>query len=667
MISAVLDHLWQSTLVALAAGLLATAFRKAGARVRYGLWLAASAKFLIPFAALAWLGRLLTPAVRPPPVATADTAFITRASQPFSHALGPPLAGEAAVPVAHAMVAAGPQAAMPLNPGLILLGVWALGAAAVLIFWMARWARVRSAVRHAAPVALAAPAPMPVLVSAWMQEPGLVGLWRPVLVVPETLLDHLTRPEIDALVAHEACHLRRRDNLTAMLHMLVEALFWFHPVVWWIGARLIEERERACDEAVIGSGHSRAAYARSLVECCRLYLQSPLSCVAGASGSHLQRRVEAIMTAPPCPSLSRSAKALLLSAGVCALASPVAAGWLTSPAGHAAAAQVAALASKAAPVQLADLRMPSLAAPRAQAAAQDEVAAPRPGEPTPPPQVAPIQASDPLPLSPEVQLAQASLIPVSARTPEADVLVTAAAVATTPTPSLLSDPPWVRTPPLNWSSPDSVYPTAAGARHLPGRATLRCHVDDRGQLFGCKVISETPVGMGFGTAAIRFQPDYRLRTLAADGLPVRGRMVDVTVEFTPRDWARIVGEGKDWDASKPAPVVRWIVNPLEPSLLHRAHYPPEALAKGLAAEVALHCKVKPDGYLTDCLVARETPAGLGFGRYALLARPNLLRVDTHALDGSPMAGRTVEVRYVFNPPCYAMADRNQTPCPAPPR
>ena len=76
---------------------------------------------------------------------------------------------------------------------LILLAVWALGCMAVLAVWMARWAKVRSAVRAGALLAL--PAPMPVLASPWMREPGLVGLWRPVLVVPESLFYHLSRAE----------------------------------------------------------------------------------------------------------------------------------------------------------------------------------------------------------------------------------------------------------------------------------------------------------------------------------------------------------------------------------------------------------------------------------------------------------------------------------------
>jgi hypothetical protein len=128
--------------------------------------------------------------------------------------------------------------------------------------------------------------------------------------------------------------------------MLVEALFWFHPMVWWIGGRLVDERERACDEAVVGSGHDPAVYARGLLECCRLFLQSPLRCVAGASGSNLSRRVEMIMTLPHRSPLSRQGKALLVAAGICALASPVAAGWLTSPAMRQVAAQAVALASR---------------------------------------------------------------------------------------------------------------------------------------------------------------------------------------------------------------------------------------------------------------------------------------------------------------------------------
>lgn len=359
MLAAVLDHLWQSTLVALAAGLLAAALGKAPARARHGLWVAASIKFLIPFAALMTLGRVLAPGLAAPrllasvglsPVhAAPEAALIQAAAQPFDRAAAlqaslPPIQATAALV---ARGASGP--ALHLDPVLMLALFWAVGSAAVLARWAIRWARVQAAAGSARPVDW--PAPMPVLASASLMEPGLVGLFKPVLLVPESLPERLTRLEIDAIIEHEACHLRRRDNLTAALHMLVEALFWFHPLVWWIGARLIAERERACDEAVLNAGHDRAAYARGLLESCRLYLQSPLDCVAGASGSKLKARVEAIMTAPPAVPLPVSRKALLLAAGVCAVATPVAAGLLTTPSGHQAIGAPAALAAVLAPAR----------------------------------------------------------------------------------------------------------------------------------------------------------------------------------------------------------------------------------------------------------------------------------------------------------------------------
>jgi beta-lactamase regulating signal transducer with metallopeptidase domain len=330
VIFAILDHLWQSTLFALAAGLLALAFGKAGAAVRYGLWLVASAKFLVPFAVLAVIGRLLAPVGPPPAAAAAEAAIIAQAAQPFSQPHAAPI-----------------HISPAFDPAFVLLAVWAIGCAGVLGVWAIRWRTVREILRSARPLAWAAP--MPVVTSASLMEPGLVGLWRPVLLIPESLPDHLGQAEIDALLAHETAHFRRRDNLTAAAHMLVEALFWFHPLVWWIGARLIEERERACDEAVVRAGHDRTAYARSLVESCRLYLQSPLSCVSGASGSSLETRVAMIMTSPLCRPLTASGKILLLAAGACALASPVAAGWLTSPAGQQAITHVSAAVSQAIP------------------------------------------------------------------------------------------------------------------------------------------------------------------------------------------------------------------------------------------------------------------------------------------------------------------------------
>jgi len=52
-------------------------------------------------------------------------------------------------------------------------------------------------------------------------------------------------------------------------------------MVWWLGVRLMEERERACDEEVLRNGGEPRAYAEGILKICELYLASPLACVAG--------------------------------------------------------------------------------------------------------------------------------------------------------------------------------------------------------------------------------------------------------------------------------------------------------------------------------------------------------------------------------------------------
>ena len=74
------------------------------------------------------------------------------------------------------------------------------------------------------------------------------------------------------------------DNLTAAVHMVVEGIFWFHPLVWWIGSRLVDERERACDEEVVRLGSEPQVYAESILKTCQFYVESPLSCVPGVTG-----------------------------------------------------------------------------------------------------------------------------------------------------------------------------------------------------------------------------------------------------------------------------------------------------------------------------------------------------------------------------------------------
>jgi uncharacterized protein (TIGR03435 family) len=146
---------------------------------------------------------------------------------------------------------------------------------------------------------------------------------------PDGIEARLTAGQVDAILAHEVVHVRRRDNLVAALHMLVQAACWFHPLVWWIGSRLVDERERACDEAVVAMGSDPRTYAESILRTCQWYVEAPPACVAGVTGSNLKRRVEQIMTAKGRAGLTPWTRSLLALAALAGVAVPIAVGVLT--------------------------------------------------------------------------------------------------------------------------------------------------------------------------------------------------------------------------------------------------------------------------------------------------------------------------------------------------
>jgi uncharacterized protein (TIGR03435 family) len=108
-------------------------------------------------------------------------------------------------------------------------------------------------------------------------------------------------------------------------------IFWFHPLVWWISGRLIEERECACDEDVVSRGNAPDLYAEAIVKVCKWSTESPLACVAGVTGGDLKRRIEQIMTARDVPGLSFAKKAALTIAGAAVLMAPILVGIANAP------------------------------------------------------------------------------------------------------------------------------------------------------------------------------------------------------------------------------------------------------------------------------------------------------------------------------------------------
>src|SRR5262249_42754499 len=147
-------------------------------------------------------------------------------------------------------------------------------------------------------------------------EPGVQGVINPLLLLPADISDRLDDEQLEAVIAHELFHVERRDNLTAALHVIVETIFWFHPFVWWIGSRLVDERERACGEDVVECGSDPEVYAGAILKVCQYYLASPLTYVSGITGSFLRKRIEDIMAHQFGERLNFGRKLALAVAGV---------------------------------------------------------------------------------------------------------------------------------------------------------------------------------------------------------------------------------------------------------------------------------------------------------------------------------------------------------------
>jgi bla regulator protein blaR1 len=314
--SSIVNHLWQSSCFALLAGLLAFLLRRNSPKVRYWVWLGASLKFLIPFALLVSLGSIVPrPAQHSPRVAApVFPNTLVQIAQPFSPAPRPVVSAHAPLDWARAAI------------GL----VWALGFFAILLARCRSWLEFRAALRTSTPVAL--PIPVPALITPGAQEPGVVGFLRPVLVLPANLLEHLNPRQLGAILTHELCHVHRRDNLFAGVHMMVEAIFWFHPLVWWIGSRMVEERELACDEEVLRMGCEPSDYVEGILKVCRLYLESPLPCISGVTGADVKNRLRAILVGSIADELSAVRKMTLTAIGLVIVAAPILIGVLNAPA-----------------------------------------------------------------------------------------------------------------------------------------------------------------------------------------------------------------------------------------------------------------------------------------------------------------------------------------------
>jgi hypothetical protein len=111
-------------------------------------------------------------------------------------------------------------------------------------------------------------------------SPITLGLFSPVILIPEPLLEKEHDSDLESVIAHELAHVKRWDDLWIKLQNLIQIVYFFNPVVWMAGNRLHTARECACDRLVLSQKHiDRTRYARGLINILKMQPFGP-DCVA---------------------------------------------------------------------------------------------------------------------------------------------------------------------------------------------------------------------------------------------------------------------------------------------------------------------------------------------------------------------------------------------------
>jgi beta-lactamase regulating signal transducer with metallopeptidase domain len=229
----------------------------------------------------------------------------------------------------HAAVVASP-AAIRIAPwfAIAIAAVWITASALRTVSLAMAWMHLRRVCNTATPIALddtdgftAGGRHAALCASADVSSPAILGFFRPALLLPDWLVPTLSPQELRQIALHECEHLRRRDDWVNLLLQIGLVIMPLNPALLWLNHRIAEQRELACDAAVIASTAQPLAYAASLTRIAEQRLQhNSLRLALAALGrkSELAQRVHALLR-QPTTGWSRRQSAMACTAATVAL------------------------------------------------------------------------------------------------------------------------------------------------------------------------------------------------------------------------------------------------------------------------------------------------------------------------------------------------------------
>ncbi len=119
-----------------------------------------------------------------------------------------------------------------------------------------------------------------ILQSSLAKTPMVVGHFKPLILIPLGLLNNLSTTQVEAILAHELAHVKRRDYLINMIQSFIEIVFFFNPAVWWLSNLIKEERENCCDDLALRCTNDKQEYIKALISCQEYNLTQPTHAMA---------------------------------------------------------------------------------------------------------------------------------------------------------------------------------------------------------------------------------------------------------------------------------------------------------------------------------------------------------------------------------------------------
>ncbi|HEY8297279.1 MAG TPA: pentapeptide repeat-containing protein [Candidatus Baltobacteraceae bacterium] len=283
VVATLFNSLWESTLLAIAVWAVLRFVPNLNAATRYAAWcVAIAAAIVLPLATTL------------PRISLQHNVAYERVRLTSAHAVRPSAAtlrtthARVASPAVDSKAAPSPsgfrfpdrlRVAVPSLAALVIFSAWLLVALAILGRLLLNLVRLEKLKRDALPLpvdyrehlkqwegAAKGVRDVRLCVSDKIEVPIAVGLFDSMVLIPQHLLEALSRSEIDQITLHELGHLRRGDDWTNAFQRVVQALFFFNPAILWIAQQLDLEREVACDDWVLTTTREVRPYAFCLTK-----------------------------------------------------------------------------------------------------------------------------------------------------------------------------------------------------------------------------------------------------------------------------------------------------------------------------------------------------------------------------------------------------------------